>query len=274
MASAARRARSSAMMRSAWENRRPDSAATRVRAPSVRPCALSGAVMDEHGCDSEVVQRPEQVGVGGAVLEERRGDLRHQLGLPRADRPRRAGRSLRVARTISQGSPHEVGGRAVDVRDADVVHLPVLEQVDAAPVREARNRQADEIVERLREVERLRQHRARLGEERQRLLAATLLGHVEQRGDGGDDASSGVAYGLGADRDHPARAVCASQHELAVGDRLARRAPDRRTPGGVRPPRSSVPRRGSPRRARSRAPPGRTAPRRSGRPAAAAGRAR
>ena len=138
---------------------------------------------------------------------------------------RGAGRGLRVARPVAQRSAHALGGRAVDVRDADVVHLPVLEQVDAAPVGEARNREADEIGERLREVERLRQHLARLGEERQRLLAATLLGHVEERRDRGDDASAGVAYGLGADRDHAARAVRAPQHELAVGDRLARRAP-------------------------------------------------
>jgi hypothetical protein len=55
-----------------------------------------------------------------------------RIATPRGQVCASPARSRRAARTV--------GGRAVDVRDADVAHLPVPEQVDAAPVREARNR--------------------------------------------------------------------------------------------------------------------------------------
>ena len=70
----------------------------------------------------------------------------------------------------------------------------------------------------------LGEHDARLGEERERLLALAVLGQVEERRDRRDDLAARVTHGLGAERDDAARAVGADDVDLAVGGRLARQS--------------------------------------------------
>ena len=127
----------------------------------------------------------------------------------------------------------------IGVRDAQRADLAVVEHVDRAPVGESRHRELDELRERVLQVERLGEHDAGLGQERERLLAPAVLGQVEEGGDGGDDLAAGVAHGLGAERDEAARAIRADHVDFDVGRRLAsEREVDEL---GVRRRRSSAP---------------------------------
>jgi hypothetical protein len=109
--------------------------------------------------------------------------------------------------------------------NADVADLAALEHIDRAPVGEPRHRELNEILERLLEIERLRQDGAGLGQERERLLPLTMLGEVEERGDGRDDLAAGVSYGLGAERDDAARAVGADDLDHVIRARLSLERP-------------------------------------------------
>ena len=146
---------------------------------------------------------------------------------------RDAARGLRPHGAPLVHAPRQARGLGIGVGDADVADLAVVEHVDRAPVGEPRHRELDELGERVLQVERLREHDAGLGQERERLLALAVLGEVEERRDGRDDLAAGIAHGLGAERDDAARAVGADHVDLAVGRRLAReRAVDEL---GVRP---------------------------------------
>ncbi len=188
-----------------------------MSAPSVRPCARSGAVIDETGAmpsSSSVCTRSAVPGVHrGRAGRSRPGARRDPCGSPRR---RRSSPPCPPAAAAARPDPLRRVG--VDVGDADVADAAVLEQIDAAPVGEPRNREPDEILERRREVERLGQHLAGLGEERERLLASPVLGQVEERRHRRDDPAVGVPHRLRADRDDPERSVCPAQHELGVAD--------------------------------------------------------
>ena len=118
-------------------------------------------------------------------------------------------------------APGQPRGLGIGMGDADGADLAALEHVDRAPVGQARNRELDELRQRVLQIERLGEHDAGLGQERQRLLALAVLGEVEERRDGRDDLAAGVAHGLGAERDDAVRAVGANDVDLAVRGRLA-----------------------------------------------------
>ena len=100
--------------------------------------------------------------------------------------------------------------------DADVADLATLEHVDRAPVGQARYRELDELRQRVLQVERLGEHDARLGEEREGFLALAVLGEIEEGGDRGDDLAAGLAHRFCAERDDAAGAVGADDLDLAV----------------------------------------------------------
>ena len=101
------------------------------------------------------------------------GDLRDELGPPRAGDLRRAVGVVRVHRMAALQLPRQRFLRRHHVRDRDPAHLALLaEHVDHAPVAELRHRQPGEVAQRRLVVEGGGEEGAHVGEE----AAASLLG--------------------------------------------------------------------------------------------------
>ena len=213
MATAARRASSSASARSAGVYDRPLSACTSVSAPSTRPRAVRGTQMYERSPRARIIRRCS--GSRAAAVSISSGMSGHHLRLARPQHVVHALRRGAVggpALLDLAGQAHLVG---VNVLHRQPLQLAVVRQhVHGAPVRQPGDRQPRDGAQRGPRVQRRRQHAAGLGQEVARLLRLPALGDV---GDGAHPLAHAAAGPHHRHRAHghvPPRAVRAAQAQL------------------------------------------------------------
>ena len=151
----------------------PDSAATNETAPIARPRATSGTIITETRPSSRIIRRC-------SASSDASTSISSVISGWSSERPVRITFGTPVSAVGIDRIPiAELAGEldpvGVDVGDRDVAQLAVLaDELDAAPVGEARDREVGELAQGVVRVEGGGEQRARVGEKRQPLGGLAL----------------------------------------------------------------------------------------------------
>ena len=157
-------------------NLRSDSAATRRQRPQG---SLASPQRNHHRRDqTEVANDLERLIIGRRGRQQLLGELRMELRHARSNHGRGADRRIGVGRVTPLKLAGQLDLRRVCVRHRDRLDLSVGEQVDGAPVGQARDGEGSQPLERRLDVQGLGQQLAGSGEEVQ-VLAGPLLGGMK-----------------------------------------------------------------------------------------------
>ena len=191
---------------------------------------------DHRRAKPQLTERAPLVGIRDARLEHLVGDLGDELRGAGADDA--VGRRLRARRPLPPPLLRELALLRVDVRDGELLEVVArVEELHAAPVRDARHGEIDHLRERRRDVEGRAQ---RLTDARQVLpgrLGLPALGHVAEHADGEVHAAVAVEDRRRRHRGPALLAGALRPEPHDGGRRLAvQRAAPRQLVGGEGPP--------------------------------------